>query len=365
MDILLTVVIITGIAGTLAILLTLANSFIANYGECKIIINDEKEYVVEGGSTLLSSLRDNEVFIPSACGGKGSCAYCKVKVIEGGGPILSTELPYLSKEEKLENIRLSCQCKVREDIKVEIPEELLNVKEYTAVVEEILDVSSKIKYLKLELISPKEITFKPGQYIQLMSPQYEGCNEEVYRAYSLASSPTDRNHIELLIGYVPQGVCTTYVHQHLKPGDEVLFNGPYGDFYLQNSEEDILLVAAGTGMAPIRSILHQLKNKATGKKVQFFFGARTLDDMILMEEIKDLERTIPDFTFIPCLSRPRPEDKWTGEIGRVTDLIEKYLDKGSGIEAYLCGGNAMIQSTIDELKKKGISEEKIFYDKFD
>ena len=367
MNILISVVVITSIAGALAVLLTLANSYIANFGECKINVNeDKKEFVVEGGSSLLSALRDEQIFIPSACGGKGSCSYCKVKVIEGGGPILATELPYLSKEEQSDNIRLSCQCKVKENMKIEIPEHLFNVKEFSAVVEDITDLSPTIKQLKLNLVEPTNIVFKAGQYIQLRAPQYEGNSEEVYRAYSLASSMNMNGSIDLIIGYVPNGICTTYVHKFLKKNNEVLFNGPYGDFFLnKESSDDILLIAVGTGMAPMRSILYQLKESSIDRKIVYYFGARTLDDLILVDEMRDFEKIIPNFQFIPCLSRPRPEDNWSGEVGRVTDLIEKNIENGMSKEAYLCGSNTMIQSTIDMLKKKGVEDGKIYYDKFD
>ncbi|KXG77766.1 NADH:ubiquinone reductase (Na(+)-transporting) subunit F [Thermotalea metallivorans] len=365
MTILMTVIVITSIATVLALLLTLANTYIANYGQCKITINNEKEITVEGGNSLLSSLRDSQIFIPSACGGKGSCAYCKVTVTEGGGPVLPTELPYLSERELKNNVRLSCQCKVKENMKIEIPEELFNVKEFRTLVEKIINLTPTIKLLRLKLIDPDQISFKPGQYIQLKAPIYEGSKEEVYRAYSLASSVHQPNRIELIIGYVPNGICTTYVHKYLKEGDEVLLNGPYGEFYLRNSEREIILVAVGTGMAPMRSILYQMAEQNITRKATYFFGARTKTDLILIEEMKAFEEKIPNFTFFPCLSRPAPEDQWTGDVGRVTDLIEKYVENGGNKEAYLCGSKTMIESTVEVLKKKGIPEDLIYYDKFD
>ncbi|MDF2547186.1 MAG: oxidoreductase [Anaerosolibacter sp.] len=361
----ITVIVITAIAGILALLLALANSYIANYGECKIIINDEKEVSVEGGNSLLTSLRDSQIFIPSACGGKGSCAYCKVSVIEGGGPVLSTELPYLSAQEMKNNVRLSCQCKVKENMKIQIPEELFNVKEFRGLVEKLVDLSPTIKFLRLKLIEPLQITFKPGQYIQLKAPIYQGNNEEVYRAYSVASNTNESDHIDLIIGYVPNGICTTYIHEFLKEGDEVLFNGPYGDFYLQDNDREMILIAVGTGMAPMRAILYQMLSQGTTRKATYFFGARTLEDLILTEEMKSFEEKLSDFTFSPCLSRPTPADGWTGEVGRVTDLIDKYIVDGENKEAYLCGSKSMIESTIEALKKKGIPENLIYYDKFD
>ncbi|QUH27086.1 NADH:ubiquinone reductase (Na(+)-transporting) subunit F [Serpentinicella alkaliphila] len=363
-SIFVTVFIITTIATVLALLLTLANYYIADYGERKIVINNDKELYVEGGTTLLSSLISNEIFIPSACGGKGNCGYCKCKVEEGGGPILATELSYLSEDDKNCNIRLSCQVKVKENMKIEIPEELFNVKQYNVVVEFARDVTPTIKYLRLAICEDKEIQFRAGQYIQLLAPPYADSNEDVFRAYSIASQSTTNKYIELLIGYVPDGIVTTYVHKHLTKGDKVTFNGPYGDFYLSDSDCDIVLVAVGTGMAPIRSILLDIKDKKISRNVIFFFGARTEDDLFMIDEMKRLEEELPQFTFVPTLSRP-DKNSWNGEVGRVTDMIDKYLEYKEGREAYLCGNGPMIKSTVNHLIDKGFSEDNIYYDSFD
>ncbi len=180
-SILITTAVVTAFSGILAFLLTLADRTIGDYGEVKLIINEEKEYTVDGGDSLLATLINQEIFIPSACGGKGTCGYCKVKVIEGGGPILPTELPWLTEEELEDNVRLSCQCKVKEDISIEIPEELFNVRQYEVTVESIEDLTPTIKKLRLRFKEGEEIDFKPGQYIQLKAPIYEGNDEEVYR----------------------------------------------------------------------------------------------------------------------------------------------------------------------------------------
>lgn len=361
----ITVAVITGIATVLALLLTLADAFIADYGERRIRINKEKELVVEGGSTLLSSLVSNQLFIPSACGGKGSCGYCKCKVNSGGGPVLATELSYLSESDIKNNVRLSCQVKVKEDMEIEVPEELFNVKQFKAVVEISKDVTPKIKFLRLRVTDGQDIKFKAGQYIQLIAPPYPGNQEEVYRAYSLASYTGNLSFIDLVIGYVEGGLLTTYVHKHLSEGDNVAFNGPYGDFYLQDTDAEIVLVAVGTGMAPILSILHELKHRGSNRKATFFFGARTIDDLFMLEEMEMFERELPNFKFIPTLSKPQPEDNWQGEIGRVTDAMQRHLKEDSNQEAYLCGSAPMINSTVEMLKKKGIPEDKIYYDKFD
>jgi len=362
-DVLITVLIASGIAGLLAFFLTLASNTIGNYGEVKININKEKEMTVNGGDTLLSSLNDNKIFIPSACGGKGSCGYCKVKVNDGGGIVLPTELGYLSKEEINKNIRLSCQLKVKENIQIEIPDELLNAREYTATVEFIKDLTPRIKHLRFRLEGDDEIKFKPGQYIQIKTPKYKGNDEEVFRAYLVASSPSNKKFVELIIGYVEDGICTTYIHKHLKEGDKISFTGPFGDFYYKESDREMVMVATGTGMAPIISILEYMRENNINRKATFYFGSRYIEDLFFIERLKELERDLHDFKFVPSLSKPNED--WSGEVGRVTDAINKYLIDGENVEAYMCGSGKMIDSTVTVLKKKNLKEENIYYDPFE
>ena len=363
-SILMTTLALTVISAIFALLLTIADRTIGNYGEVQLTINNDKQFTVEGGSSLLSTLIEQKIFIPSACGGKGTCGYCKVQVHEGGGPVLPTELPFLTKEELENNVRLSCQCKVKQDIKIEIPEELFNVKEFEATVEDIVDLTSVIKLIRIKLPEGEEINFKPGQYVQLKAPLYEGNDEEVYRAYSIASSPKEKNYIELVIGYVPEGIATTYVHHHLKVGDSVHINGPYGDFYYQDNDREMLLVAVGTGVAPILSILKHLKENNINRKATFYFGAKTPDDLFMLDYFKELEETLYDFKFVPCLSRVTEEHNWDGFKGRVNNALDEYIESGDNKEAYLCGNEPMINSVTESLIKKGISEELIYYDKF-
>ncbi|WMJ77668.1 MULTISPECIES: NADH:ubiquinone reductase (Na(+)-transporting) subunit F [unclassified Sedimentibacter] len=356
-----TIIVVSCITAVLAALLTISSRTIGNYGEVVLTINDDKEYVVNGGSSLLDTLRSERIFIPSACGGKGSCGYCKVKVIEGGGPVLATEKPLLTKEELEDSVRLSCQCKVKQNIKISIPEELFNVREYSAVVERTEQLTPTIKLLRFNF-GNEEISFKPGQYIQLKAPAYEGNDEEVYRAYSIASSVTDKHAVELLIGYTG-GIATTYVHHHLKEGDDVHVNGPYGDFYYHEDDGPIILAGAGTGMAPIMSILQFMADNNINRKVLFFFGARTMKDLFLLDKIKGFEEKLNDFKFVPTLSREESEE-WHGEKGRVPAAIDKYIEKGENYSAYLCGSPAMIDSIVQALLLKDIPSEKIYYDKF-
>lgn len=363
MQIVATVGIVSAISGVLAFLITLANKTVNDYGDVTININDTKNLEVRGGSTLLSLLIDNEVFIPSACGGKGSCGFCKCKVIDGAGPVLPTERGYVTPEEEKEGIRLSCQVKVKNDIHIEIDEELFNVKQYDYQVEDNELITPTIKHLVANLPQGKEIDFKPGQYIQLMAPKYEGNKEEAYRAYSVASSPSKKNQIELLIGFTNGGVATTYVHKYLQKGDKVRIVGPYGDFYYHDSDREMVMIAIGTGMAPILSILRYMKeNNLTQRKATFYFGAKTRDELMFTQEFAEIEKALPNFKFVPVLSREKED--WTGERGRVTDMIEKYLDHGESAEAYLCGSPKMIDSVVELLEQKGMAAEHIYYDKF-
>lgn len=358
--------IISAIAVLLALLMVIADATIGNYGTIKININEgTRELAVAGGQPLLKALVGEGVFIPSACGGRGSCGLCKVKVTEGGGQILPTELPWLSAEEKKENIRLSCQFKVKNDVSIKIPEELFSVKQYQARVESIIDLTHDIKEVRMELLDPKVIEPKAGQFVQFMVPEYELTDEPVYRAYSMASVPSDSNHVELEIRLVPNGICTTYVHKHLKVGDEVTINGPYGDFYLQDTDREIICIAGGSGMAPIKSILLDMAEKGSTRKATYFFGARSKRDLFLLEEMAEIEKRMPNFTFMPALSEPAPEDNWTGEVGLITDVVSKYVENnGIEKEAYLCGSPGMIDACNKVLTQCGVPVERIYYDKF-
>ncbi|NLM46864.1 MAG: 2Fe-2S iron-sulfur cluster binding domain-containing protein [Firmicutes bacterium] len=359
-----TVLIVTGMAGLLAFILTLAKFYLANYGKLTITINDERELVVDGGETLLATLGRQGIFLPSACGGKGTCGLCKCRVVAGGGPLLPTEIPFFTKEEQLARMRLACQVRVKNDLKLIIPGELLAARSYEAVVEFIKDASPTAKHLRLRLVGGQKIKFKAGQYIQLVAPPFPGNPEPVFRAYSLASSPAEEDAVELIIGYKETGIVTVYVHKHLAVGDKVAFNGPFGDFCLRNSDAEIILVATGTGIAPIRSMLCQIRDEQIKRKTTLFYGARTEADLICAEEMYEFEKTIHDFTYRPVLSRVGEGSAWQGDRGRVTDSIEKYLKDGDNKEAYICGSPAMVQSTLEALLKKGFREDKIFYDKF-
>jgi Na+-transporting NADH:ubiquinone oxidoreductase subunit F len=355
---------ICGVSTVLAIIMVIADATIGNYGDVNVKINDEKDLTVKGGRPLLGSLMEEKIFIPSACGGRGSCGLCKVKVTSDVGDYLPTELPWISDEEKADNIRLSCQLKLKKNIDIQIPEELFNVKEYLTEVALIKDLTYDIKQVTLKLVEPQEIKYRAGQYIQFQVPEYELSAESVYRAYSMASQPSRKDEVELEIRLVPNGICTTYVFEHLGEGDKVTINGPYGDFRLSDSESKILFIAGGSGMAPIKSMLNDMLENNNQREVRYFFGARAVRDLFLVDEMKEIEKKLPNFKFIPALSEPLPEDNWDGETGLITDVLDRHISSGDNTEGYLCGSPGMIDAAIAVLSKKGIGEDKIFYDKF-
>ena len=353
-----------GLTGLLALIIVVADATIADYGECTITINEDKDLVVDGGASLLATLKEREVFIPSACGGRGSCGLCKCAILDGAGDVLPTELPWLNPDELAEHLRLSCQVKVKGDMSLRIPAELLEVKQYRARVGAIRTLTPDMKEIELDLVDSGPIRYKAGQFIQFEVPPYDLTDEPVYRAYSVACCQSGCSCIELEVTLVPDRICSTYIHKYLSVGDEVTINGPYGEFYLRPTEREILFIATGSGMAPIRAMLQELKLDDSERRIRFFFGARHPSDLFHVDEMEAYERDLKAFSFHPVLSRPAPEDGWTGEVGRVTSLCEKLVDQGADLEAYLCGNPAMIDSTVAILRKKGIGEDRIFYDKF-
>ena len=265
----------TGIAALLAIVMAIADATIGNYGTVKVSINDgARELAVDGGRPLLSTLMGEGIFIPSACGGRGSCGLCKLQVTDGAGEYSTVEQPWITEAERGRQVRLSCQVKVKRDMRILVPEELFAIREYKTEVLSIRDLTYDIKEVTLRLKDPPEIDLRPGRYIQFVVPAYELTPEPVYRAYSVSSPPSAKGIVELEIRLVPNGICTTYVFQHLKAGDPVTINGPYGDFYLRESDREIVFVAGGSGMAPIKSMLLDMAEKGSTRKATYFFGAR-------------------------------------------------------------------------------------------
>ncbi|MCB5246702.1 MAG: FAD-binding oxidoreductase [Candidatus Cloacimonetes bacterium] len=358
------VAVLAGISGVLAILLVIAERWLNNYGDCKININGKRELTVKGGNSLLSSLGEKQVFLPSACGGRGSCGACKCQILEGGGPLLPTEKPLLSQAELADNIRLSCQVKVKSDISIQIPDSIFNIRKFSSVISEIIDFTYDIKGITFKLDEGETIDFKAGQYVQLITEPYGKVRQRVSRAYSISSKPEINTSIQLIIRLVPEGICTTWVHQNLKLGDRVNFTGPYGDFFLRDTEADILFVAGGSGKAPIKSMLEHLQVVGTQRKMTYFFGARSLKDLYLTKEMKAFEQVFPDFRYVPVLSNPDPDDNWQGETGYVMPHFKNAIRDPQNTEAYLCGSPGMINAVCKALQEQGVAADKIYYDSF-
>ncbi len=353
------------LSGALAILLMIAEFFFANYGEYVIDINDgEKSLTVKGGQNLLGTLGEQKIFLPSACGGRGSCAMCKCRVIDGAGPVLPTEEPYLGDEERKNDTRLSCQVKVKQDLRIAIPAELLAVKQFATTVESIADCTHDIKAVRFKLPEGETLKFRAGQYMQLYCEPYGEVKDGVYRAYSIASAPSTTDAFELVIRLVPNGIVTTYVFEHLKEGGPARVTGPFGDFYLRESDREIVFIAGGSGLAPIRSIVYDMIDRGvTHRKARFFFGARSLKDLYFVEEMETLAQEHDWFEYIPALSN-EPSDDHGYETGLITDVVDRYYKECGNREAYLCGSPGMIDACVRVLTGNGMPEERIFYDKF-
>lgn len=363
-DVITGIAILNIISLILTVLLVISERLFLDYGECKIDINDgTRIVVVKGGQSLLRSLSEHKIFLPSGCGGRGSCGTCKCKVTAGGGQVLPTELPYLNMEELKSNVRLSCQVRVKKDIKIIIPEELLLVKEFIGKVVKKVKLTHDILGLRIILPANETIKFKAGQFVNLVSPPYGNVSEPTSRAYSISSPPSDDRHVELVIRRVPNGIVTTYIFDYLKEGDDVKIIGPYGEFYLRDSNREILFIAGGSGLAPIRSIiLDMLDKKITHRKATFFFGAVNKQDLFYVEEFKKIESENSWFRYIPALSGKEQNHEY--EKGLITDVVAKYYDKFDNHEAYLCGSPGMINACVQVLKSKGMPESLIYYDKF-
>ncbi|MCG8570036.1 MAG: FAD-binding oxidoreductase [Spirochaetes bacterium] len=358
------------IGAALATLISLIDMVVNNYGEVTLDINQgTKQFKVKGGNPLLHTLSGQKIFIPSACGGRGTCGACKVQVTSDIGPIFPTEKPLLTVEEQKTNTRLSCQIKLKSDVNIEIPEELFNVKQFETEIESIKNVTHDIKEIRFKLLSPDTVTFKAGQYVQFEAPPYEKVKETTQRAYSISSVPSDQNRLELLIRLVPGGIVTTYVFNQLQQNAKINLTGPFGDFFMRDTEADMICVAGGSGMAPLKSIIYDMFEKGmTDRHVWYFFGARSKKDLFYTEELKELESKWPNFHYIPALSEPAPEDNWEGATGLITNVLDDYLKNKVAPdhtrEGYLCGSPGMIAACVDVMTNNKIPEEKIYYDKF-
>ena len=380
-------------------------------GLVKIIINGQNAIEVEAGSTILTTLGNKKIFLPSACGGGGTCALCKCRVLSGGGEILTTEKPYFTRKEQQDNWRLGCQVKVKQDMEVLIPEEIFGIKKWECDVVSNDNVATYIKEQVVKLPEGEFLDFIPGSYIQLDVPVCEidfkndlhhidprfhddydkykiwdlkmKTTEPVFRAYSMANHPAEGDIIMLNIRLatppferktgsfmdVNPGICSSYVFAY-KPGDKVSISGPFGDFHIKDTDKEMIYIRGGAGMAPLRSHLFHLfhTKKERNRKVTFWYGGRSLREVFYTDHFRNIEKDFPNFKYNIALSEPLPEDKWTGHTGFIHQVLyDHYLGKHPApedVEYYLCGPPMMNAAVFKMLDEMGVPPDNIAFDDF-
>jgi Na+-transporting NADH:ubiquinone oxidoreductase subunit F len=402
-EILTGVAIFTGVVLALVTLIMLARKALVASGNVKISINGQKEIEVPVGGKLMGALANQGIFVSSACGGGGTCAQCEVKVLAGGGDILPTEEGHISKREAREGCRLSCQVAVKQDMEVEVPPEAFDTKKWECTVRSNDNVATFIKELVLELPEGEDVDFKAGGYIQIECPphiveyknfdigeeyredwdkynvwQYTSkVEEDVIRAYSMANYPGEKGIIMLNVRVasppprqpdVPPGKMSSYIF-NLKPGDKVTISGPYGEFFIKDTDAEMVYIGGGAGMAPLRSHIFELfRNLKTGRKVTYWYGGRSLRELFYIEHFRKIEEQFPNFKFNIALSEPLPEDNWTGYKGFIHQvLLENYLKDHPApedVEYYICGPPMMNAAVFRMLDDLGVEPESIAFDDF-
>jgi len=391
---------------SLVLIINFAESKLLPQGDISILINDDSDSEVKTrpGSTLLSVLAGQTIFLPSACGGGGTCAMCKCQVLEGGGDILPTETGHISRSEAKENWRLACQVKVKQDMKIHVPEEIFSIQKWEATVSSNENVATFIKELVLDLPKGENVNFQAGGYIQIDIPEYNinfntfdvqkeyhpdwdkfkiwdlvAKNEEpVFRAYSMANHPAEGNRVMLnvriatppppLWNDVPPGLASSYIF-NLKAGDKVTISGPYGEFFIKDTDREMVYIGGGAGMAPMRShLFHLFQTLKTNRKVSFWYGARSVREMFYDDQFKKIAKDFPNFSYNVALSEPMEEDNWSGYTGFIHQVLhDEYLAKHEDpteVEFYMCGPPPMINACDGMLDSLGVEKEMIAYDSF-
>lgn len=407
--VLISVVVFLFVILTLVMGLLYARKKLTPQGKVKVTINDDMEIEVQPGTNLLSTLSAEKIFLPSACGGGGTCGTCKCQVFSGGGSILPTETGFFTRKEQQNHWRLGCQVKVREDMHIGVPHEVFGIKKWECEVVSNHNVATFIKEFVVKLPEGEALDFRSGGYIQIDVPPIEvdfgkeiaveeeyredwdkfkmwdlkmKNGEEVVRAYSMANHPAESNIIMLNIRIatppwdrksnaflkVNPGICSSYVFSR-KPGDKVTISGPYGEFFLKETRREMMFIGGGAGMAPMRShIFHLFHTLKSDRKVTFWYGGRSLRELFYVDEFKEIEKNFPNFTFNIALSEPRPEDNWTGYTGFIHQVImDQYLkqhDEPEEIEYYICGPPMMNDAVTKMLDDYGVPEEMIAFDDF-
>lgn len=388
----------------LVLLILVAKSQLVASGPVKIMINEQKEIEVPAGGKLLGALADAGIFVSSACGGGGTCAQCKVRVLQGGGDLLATEAGHISKKEAAQGERLSCQVAVKQDMVVEVPAEAFDTRKWDCTVRSNKNVATFIKELILELPEGEEVDFKAGGYIQIECPPHEVAykdfdidpeyhsdwdqynvwryvsrvDEPVVRAYSMANYPGEQGIIMLNVRVatppprgpegIPPGKMSSYIFG-LKPGDKATISGPFGEFFIKESESEMIYIGGGAGMAPLRSHIFELfKRQKTQRKVSYWYGGRSYRELFYIDHFRDIEKEFPNFQFNIALSDPLPEDNWTGYTGFIHQvLLDNYLKEHPApedIEYYICGPPMMNAAVFKMLDDLGVEPENIAYDDF-
>jgi len=404
LEVLLGVGLFTAIVLVLVFVILAARSKLVATGNISIVVNDERELSVPVGGKLLQTLADNELFIPSACGGGGTCAQCRVRVLSGGGAILPTETSVINKRDAADHYRLACQVSVKQDMKVRVPDEVFGVKRWETTVVSNRNVASFIKELVVALPEGEEIDFRAGGYIQIECPPHDlkythfdiderfrdewdrynlwrfesHVRNTVTRAYSMASFPLERTVIKLNVRIatpppgaddsIPPGIMSSYIF-NLKPGDKVWVSGPYGEFFAKNTDNEMVFIGGGAGMAPMRShIFDQLIRKHSERKMSFWYGARSLKEVFYQDEFDELAEKNDNFKWHLALSEPLPEDNWTGLTGFIHQVLhDEYLAEHPApedCEFYLCGPPMMNSAVIKMLDSLGVPPENIMLDDF-
>ncbi|CAM2067780.1 NADH:ubiquinone reductase (Na(+)-transporting) subunit F [Sulfidibacter corallicola] len=404
--ILLSIVVFSVVIMTLVTILNVAEKKLLPQGEVKILVNndEEKSPTVSPGGTLLGALSGSKIFLPSACGGGGTCAMCKCQVMEGGGDILPTELTHITRKEAQDNWRLACQVKVKQDMTIKVPEEVFSIQKFNCTVRSNDNVATFIKEFVLDLDDGKTLDFDAGGYIQIDIPAYNGLKykdfaiqeeyhedwdkynmwrytannpEDCFRAYSMANHPAEGNMVMLNVRIaspppgrddIPPGIASSYIFS-LKPGDKVVVSGPYGEFFAKETKREMCYIGGGAGMAPMRSHLFDLfHTKETDRKVTFWYGARSKREMFYDDDFKGIAEKFPNFSYNVGLSDPKPEDNWKGYTGFIHQvLFDNYLKDHADpteIEYYLCGPPMMISAVQNMLYDLGVEKEMIAFDEF-
>ncbi len=406
-QIFLSVSVFTVVVLILVLILNFAESQLLPQGDVTVEINGnpEKSITTRPGSTLLSALAGQSVFLPSACGGGGTCAMCECQVFEGGGEILPTETGHINRKQAKDNWRLACQVKIKENMKIHVPDEIFSIQKWEATVESNQNVATFIKELVLNLPEGENLDFQAGGYIQIDIPEYHNLgfndfsieeeyhpdwdkykiwdlvannDEPVFRAYSMANHPAEGNRVMLnvriatppppLWDQVPPGLASSYIF-NLKPGDKVTISGPYGEFFIKDSDREMVYIGGGAGMAPMRShLFHLFHTLKTGRKVSFWYGARSVREMFYDEQFKQIQEEFPNFSYKVALSEPMEEDNWTGHTGFIHQVLhDEYLAKHEDpteLEYYMCGPPPMINACDNMLDSLGVDKEMIAYDSF-